>query len=710
MRLLGAICFIALSLGAPTASATGASDTADPGVEIVGGADARTVPLQVCPKATTAGSEPAHVCKGDIDRPYLGGRLTVKIRGTIGGVRTPKVSYAPANGTKTVPLPGGDSKEIFPIGEIEDPLKTRGGALLDISIGFAVPLGNAASSLDGTLLVSMEDRKPLAVPVSGKAREFDGVTVDPSTLPIDSSQESAELTLEGPELLEYLRSRGGEVLTATLYGDGGNTAKAEVRLPTVAEAKQADQSVENGVQSEYRAIGEVSLTEPNPAAGKYTGKLALPDLPTEARSVAVELHAHDCWPLLVLLVFVGVATTGFGARLVTTATRRKRLTEVLKQTHEPYTHVRGTGKWVCAWDLDDLLAEATAKSIKKVECHWKWPWRWNWKWPWKWRGPWDRSADASKEVRRLQGLPALRRSIETARSSKDLDEDAARVLDMVARMQRWLRVEPLARLLAVLAEDRRSEEALPADSGDPKSKPLSWTDSATARDTRALCEMARREPEDAKAADDLVSRLLFQTKWHSAMARLWDELADKHDPAQELRKLDGLLGDSSVVGTRKPTEQDALEGQLDHLWEKHLGDQQRPEFPETPGEHDCKFGITPVDWQASAHLFTGWATLDEPSYGQLERRAATSSRALFMPFPRDIKRELCLLNFYDGLGTAAVLLVASAAYSVTTYSDTWGGRQAFISAFLAGALGKVAIEWAALPIFQSIRLRKAKEG
>ena len=701
-----AICSIAICAWASTAAGA-EGDPVDPGVEIVGGTDARVVTLQMCPGGKINGAKPAHVCKGKIDRPYLGGRLTVKIRGTIGGVRTPEVSYSPGNGTRAVPIPGGHSEEVFPIGDVENPLKTRGGAVLDLSIGFAIPVDRSASSLDGILLVSMEGRKPLAVPVSGKTRQFDGVTVSPATLPIDSSPADAELALGGPELLEYLRSRGGEVLTTVLYGDGGDTAKATLTLPTPGEAtrnakrlKQDDETAEQSAGSEYRASADVSLSGSGPNPGKYTGKLTLPALPTEAGSVSIELHAHDCWLWLVLFVFAGVVTVGLGTRLVTTATRRKRLTEVLKQTHDAYLHVRSADGSSRAWDLDDLLAEDTVDQLQEP--------RFRWKWPWHWRTPWRKSREASEGVRRLQGLPALRKSIETARSSKDLDEDAARVLDMVARMQRWLRVEPLARLLVELTEAQRGNGALPADPNDPKSKPLSWAESATARDTRALREMARREPEDAKAADDLVSRLLFQARWHSAMARLWNNATGNGNLSLDLRKLDGKLGDSAVVGTRKPTEQDALEGELDRVWGEHMEGKRHPAFPEIPGEHDHDCGITPVDWEASAHLFTGWATLDEPSYGQLARRAATSSRPLFMPFPRDMIRELRLFGFYDLLWTLAIILFASAAYAATTYSDTWGGLDAFASAFLAGALGKAAVDWAALPIFQSVRLRKAK--
>lgn len=683
-------------------SPTAADAKSKPGVEVVGGTDARTVQLQVCPRRAVAGAEPPHVCVERSGRPYLGGRLTVRIRNTGKGIRTPEISYRPANGTKAIPLPG-NSEEVFLIGDGKPlttaKLKTRGKQPLHLSIGFTVPVGESPSALDGTLRVAVEGGEPAELPVSGEARTYTGVTVTPKSLMIDSSSGKAKLALEGPELLEYLHSHGGEVLQTILYGENGHTARAMLTLPTVAQAREEAAEVASGERSEFRATPEVKLVDADPTAGKYAGTLALPGLPSEGSSVEVALHAHDCPWLLFLIVLLGIVLTGIGSRLVTTAARRKLLTKVLDQTHGAYLHIRGTSKVNCGWDLEDLLAEDSSEGDEEPKCELRWP-----------RLPWTKSEEAAMKVRRLQGLPALRTSILMARSSKDLDEDAARVLDMVARMQRWLRVEPLARRLSALAETRHGSTELPADPADSKSKPLAWENSATARDSGVLLAMERREPEDPAKADELVSRLLFQSKWHNAMVELWDKSPELAGLAPEVRELEGLLGASSTVGTRKAEEQDALEERLNRVWNKRLAGARRPDFPDIPGEQHLDCGITPVDWDASAHLFTGWATLDEPSYGQLASQAATSSRGLYMPNPTDLRREFCLLNTIDWIWTLAILAVASAAYTATTYSDTWGGWAAFASAFLAGVLGKAAVNWAGLPIFQSIRLRKAESG
>jgi hypothetical protein len=544
----------------------------------------------------------------------------------------------------------------------ESPLTVAGRKSRSVSIGFALPLTESAAAIDGKLVISTGDEKPLAVQVSGEARSFGGVTVTPSTLPVDADDDGAELTLEGPELVEYLRSHGGEELSATLYGAGNDTAEATLTLPTADEVEGPDTSGGGELASNAnRATAGVAVDDSDASAGKYTGKIALPELPAETGAVTVELHSHDGFPLMVFLVFAGIFVTGVGTRIATMATRRKRLTEVLTQTYNVFVDVlKGPGE-IASWHLDDLLAE-------------------------------DPKAPGEPRPRagRLQGLPALKRSIATARSSADLDEDAERVLDMIARMQRWLRLEPLARRLELVAQRRG------------KDGPLAWEDSNTLRDTRALLELARREPADAEKADDLVARLMFQVEWHSGMAAAW-QLSSL---STRVKELDDALKDSHA-GERKPGELDTLSARLRAL----LAGVDVPRPGPIPGEpdEDLDNGMTPVKWEASSNLFTGWATLDAQSYGQVARRVATSSRAQYVPSWTAIRHEL-RFSRADWVWTGTILVFTSAAYSATVYSDTWGGCGDFATAFLAGSLGKVTIDWAALPIFQSVRLRKAKEG
>lgn len=597
--------------------------------------------------------------------------------------KTFELRYVPDQGGGQQALPG-DSNRIFLLegGEPGSPLTVEGHESLPISIGFGLPLNESPSSINGALLVSVTGEQSLTVPVNGESRTFKGVTVTPSTLSIDSSDGDAKVTLQGPELLEYLRSHGGENLRAILYGDGGKTTEAMLTLPTADEVEAEGSAGEN--RSEYQARPTVRMSDSSPPAGKYAGALSLPDLPTEGGSVSVELHSHKPFILLLALVFLGIVGAGIGSRLVTTASRRKQLNAVLDQSYNAYRYALASGKTE-SWRLEDLLGE-------------------------------DAPVTESNEPRagRLQGLPALKWSIGEARSATDLDEDAGRALDMIARMQRWLRVEPLARRLALVATEVKAAPELPTEEeakedGTKATKPaLAWEDSNTLWNTRALLEMARREPADADKADDLVARLMFQVMWHTGIAAAWAAAGDA-SRSKEVRALEEALGDGSKAENRTLDEQDVLLARLRGLLTKR--GVSVPRIEEIEGEAiDEKgemLGITPVRWDASANLFTGWATLDASSYGQLARRAATSSRSTYMPDLADLWREIKLTNSSDWAWTLAILAVSAAAYGVTTYDDTWGTLADLGTALLAGFLGKITVNWALLPIFQSVRLRKA---
>ena len=504
---------------------------------------------------------------------------------------------------------------------------------------------------------------------------FPGVSVVPKTLPVDSGGGDPKVTLEGPELVDYLTAHGSRWLVAILYGDGGETTEAKLRLPDADEANLAAN----------RVRAPVSLTG-SPPPGEYKGTLAFPGLPADANSVAIELDSHWCWWWALALVFAGIVTLGIGTRMVTTATRRKLLRATLNQTHEAYRHVAGTGMATRSWRLDDLLAEGPEGAMTKED----------------------------RKTGRLHGLEALRYSIDRARSAKDLDEDAARVLDMVARMQRWLRVEPLARRLDVLENERSSAVELPGKSR--KAAKLSWEGSNTLRDTRVLLTTAKSEPADVEKADDLVARLLFQATWHNTVWALWEKAGGNQELAAAVRGLDEALDPAaSKAATRTIADQDQLAAQLRVVWTKFdrwcSGPPRPPSFVGEPvSPEGRRLGLTDVKWDASWNLFTGWATLDGASYGQLSRRAATSSRAQwqYMPGPPDLWAEAKLLRLPDAFWTLAILGAASAAYVAVEYDSTWGGNADLATAFLAGALGKATIDWAALPIFQSLRVRKAE--
>jgi hypothetical protein len=108
-----------------------------------------------------------------------------------------------------------------------------------------------------------------------------------------------------------------------------------------------------------------------------------------------------------------------------------------------------------------------------------------------------------------------------------------------------------------------------------------------------------------------------------------------------------------------------------------------------------------VNWAADANNFTGWATLDGPSYGQLVRQSMVTSRTYSAAvLAKELQRLGLDLPF--ALVTAGV---ACAIYLPTIYNDTWGTVPDMLTALLAGIGGPLIVKWAALPAFQSLRLR-----
>lgn len=626
-----------------SSSAIAQTETADakPKLEVLGGSEARTV------KVGTAAGNPSR----------LVGQIALLLRNASGGAADLRATFVAADGSSELRLPGR-SKWVF-----LERIRASSTAPADAAMGknevralrlrFSLPPGEPVSAVDGSLVLEL-DGETTAVAIAGAPPEFKDVVVRPKTIVLDGDESTATLTLSGPGVPGFLRRRGPSIAAAELYDGSGNSAKVTVGLPGAGEV------VAEG--NPYRAQATIELPDDAPPPGKYTGTLLLSDL-SDALAVELDLRSNRSILCLIALALLGVLVGGLLSRLVALASRRSLLLKVLDESMTAYRYVLGSGGQTRSWRLEDLLDEPPSA--------------------------------ASSQGTRLQGVPALRASIESARSSQDLDEDAARVLDTIARIQRWLRVEPVARRLALLAED---DDRGPLKSGEK------WLRSRTWRDTQILLQLARLEPQSAAAADDLVARLLSQIEWHHRFSIAWDAVADLKG-SEELAKIDVLLGDDGSVVSRKPELQDALDVRLEAFFEEELkGRRVRIAEPPTPREiANSELGLTPVRWDASANLFTGWATLDAPSYGQLSRRTATTSRARSRP---SLRTEFNAINWVrDGAWTLASLALASAAYAVEAYDDTWGSPEDMATALLAGFAGKAVVDWAALPIFRSIRVR-----
>lgn len=684
-------------------------------LEVVGSGDSHTVKFAVCPRKaeTVDGLGASSSCPSELsesDTPMVAGDTTLLVRLNVKKDPQLTARYIPDSDAATKLL-CGDEERIFLEGKApKENCTFTPQAIADtnstsLKLGFRLPAGVPVSSIAGKLVLGLDGKdedKP--IPIEGAPRELEGVAVAPDELVLDSDNSSAKVTLIGPDVVELLRTFALGKGTVTLRDDAGDTATAKVEF-------QSARTVETSSNPNFTK-GTVTL-EGDPSPGKYTGKLALSHAVADGPSIEIELRSHESIWLLVGVVLLGIVAVGLAGRLVAMATRRSILLEALDQSVDAYLCVFRPGE-TKSWKLSDLLGVSGEKSdhdaLHAMET----------KGGAEDDGEKHRIGFSPSDYKgvRLQGLPALRKSIAEARSSRDLDEDATRTLDMVGRIQRWLRVEPAARLLVNVERKDRPEALLTRverKEGEKKKKESKkesrkWEASQTWLGTQALLKMARREPADAGKADDLVARLLDQAKWHHLFAWAWESAKPGSGLEGELIALDDLVKEEkTAIGARTQETRDLLVARLRSLIRTHMPDSKPPllPVPEKPADCPARLGITDVDWQASPNIFTGWATLDAPSYGQLARRLATSSKTVYRRkgFGKALVMEAKTLRPVDFAWTGAILGMTSLSYGVTNYSHTWGTCEDLAKAFLAGALGTAAVKWGALPIFRSARIR-----
>jgi hypothetical protein len=625
-----------------------------------------------------------------------------------GDSKTAKLEVQYLAAGKAIPeaLPGG-SGTVFLEGAAlpqKGPIALGPGVLRPLALRFQIDAEAPADAIDGQLILTLvtgeeKTNETTLLPVSGVAVEAKSIAIQPESLTIEAG-DSAELRLAGQGLADFLKAAetsaaGVPTRTAVVSDGSGESVRIEIVLPKVKEIPP---------ETPHEATATVRLAPgQDPSPGSYSGKVALAETP-EAPTVTVTVKSHECFLLMVLFVLIGVIAGGLVTRVVSLAARRTLLLLNLQRNLAAFRYVSSwqgaDGRTIPAssWRLEDLLDEPEIGDD----------------------GTPGSPTPKQTRAERLQGIPGLIRSIETARSAKDLDEDTVRVLDVVARLQRWLRVEPAARRLAAVANTTRQDLPLPGQSNS-----LSWEGTRTWQAAEILREAAKQEPKDVDAADVLVTQLLWQAEWHHHVAEVWEAVVEKGDGAlgQGLKKdfIDKSLDPAKVLSLT-PEERDKLDveltaficGPLKALGVK-LTDPPGPDRPtEKEAETQTTFGVTPVKWSASPNLFTGWATLDAKSYGQLVRRATSTARANTTNWLQNtgfwatVGREIRASRPADLAWTFVALFIASVAYAKANYGDTWGSTEDIGTALMAGLLGTATVNWAALPIFRSIRLRQGE--
>jgi hypothetical protein len=536
-------------------------------------------------------------------------------------------------------------------------LRVKGRGKRTFTVRVDVPRTADPARIKGYLEINVNGsgtRGEFNIPVQAKLRPLTGVTLEPGSIDIQRTspwpEDEQNVDLYGPGVAALLAGANGGSVRVRLRGRGGQIATVVLKLTAVG----AD-----------HATGQVSIAD-NPGPGKYVGALPLTRLQTDPH-FDVEVRSRLTRWVAFILIFASAFVAGAGRELSALGRRRWVLRVTLAQAWERY-------RQVC-----ESIGGPTSYSLSDID-----------------------------ETTIREALD----SIASARTNVDLDEDRDRVLELIARMQRWLRIEPVARRLAMVME-RRPDGAI---------REFEWTSSWTLRYARTLRHALHREPKDVAAADDVVERAIWMTDWYHRFSRVWTGVSDPNTSDADidaLIALDKALADTPVFELTQ-AQRDELDARLD-LLDDRLGARIRRHDPLPDVSRGVQEPVPRVNWNPPAYHFMGWATLSGPAFEQVAHRAQATARPLdrlagTRPW-RDRGRRgaeiWTTLRRYgpsEWLWTFVIAAAASVVYLNTIYDDTWGSLSDILTALVAGFGTSVAIQWAAMPIFQSVRLRATRDA
>jgi hypothetical protein len=660
-------------------------------LSVIGGEGARTLVLHLCgvnPKRsrTTAEALASGTCRsvetsdGDgrftiSPGPVLVGSLTLAVANASTRPERIAVLYIRNDGA-TARLPGTYSY-VYLAGA-----SSRGGRSLTIAphatavlpLHFALTPGKPSSALEGTLDVVLNgSRQVIAVPLKATVPAPPGLRLEPGELTLSTDRgddhPTTILTLVGPGAAAFASSvdtRASFVLHDT------NDHEVTLTLGDFGEEG-------SGVASAKLSIAS------NPEPGAYKGEVTLFSLSPAAPRLTLKVNSHRSVVFAIALVLLGVLIGGLAPRLYALNQRRDTLFHALgdaRRRFQAAAQKLPPDARRAIWSLDDL---AETDSLPRAQIYGCAPGR-------------------------LPGVEALYAKIAKARNDRDLDEDTGAVLEVIARIQRWLRLAPTVwKLTDVVAEESPRDEA-------------GWRKSATWRDTRLLQECLLREPPNAAATDDLVARVLWQILWYRGFAHLYAQAEARPAWHSVLGTLEKQLSKKSVL-ERTAAERDELSFALERLGEELDAQLPRDGYFQLPA--DClELSDSPeltVQWRTTPNLFTGWATVDGTSWRNLRTQAVERGRVRTPrplsaaeppsppqsgPSPSPDER---LRRFASTIGSGVLQLIlplvaASVFYAVTTYNETWGSLTDIFTALTAGFIGKVLIDYGTLSVFQSRRL------
>lgn len=523
----------------------------------------------------------------------------------------------------------------------------------------------------------------------------------------DTTGETFEVLLRGEGLDAFAKRAPGTLASTRLFSDTGASIRATLRDLRAVGDDEAEATIE---------VYDIE------SSGAYKGTF-----PVLAGSQGAQLNVEVAIQEWFWVAF-GVVVLGVGLGwLLTHAAGVRRRKDVLRawliariQDYETVADSR-PGK-PASFDLDPRIGPKPRYG-PRVRC-----------------GPFPQDRTAQELLCRIAG----------ARSEEDLKRDAEAVQRFIDAINAWLEVEQPARAL----QDRR--ESPPPGRGSRE-----FIDTVVGGDTESLLAEAGDPPRDTDAALALARRLREQEVVWTLAVRLWElgrELEeqksrlnakqrrilaandmDKIAPARakpdesptlrELRRLKMRIGRAVEQLERfradlppekaEPEVDPVLDIPLREIFEKTgdvtysmkgdvptvartgsgvvsltllVGARTALALTEGLGRDRRLLGSIWAGIRAAMHRLTGGAA----SIGSRLRNLVRRDRA-----PRGV---LSVWTRRDVVLTLFAVAVSAAAYTLTVYDATWGTREDYLTAFAAGFLGKVVVDWGDQFISRSLRV------
>lgn len=601
------------------------------------------------------------------------------------------------------------------------------GGFATITLVAALPSDSAPSELDGILDLTLASEgksvgSPQTIAVEGKPPGFVGVTLVPEKLaihtvnwagPLDrlgsnSEHQSVAMELRGPGVPSLFRESAAFTTKTLLRSSTGHEIEAILSVTAPAGGATI-------------ARGQLTVTG-KLRPGSYSGTLPLSDLSSAGPALAVTTETSDSFLWAFLMVGLG-AVVGGGVYFASNLKRRRDLMRgYLRATLEDYESRRTAlaqriaGAEFPLWEVEDLGDPA----------HW-------------FDGTWTPTPS-------IHGVQGIWCEIQWARSEADLNEAQTHVNAMLERLSLWLGVAA-GEGVPLLVQASKMEPADPPEA--------SWSNTQTSSDTARLLRVLREEePSKEQTVNELSRRVKRQARWHSALALAWNaksvvikdvalhpaqyseqdrnllatidvttidtEGAEKERDAEKQRELEIRVdkwvkqlitvykGDdpASVVFVAGPAEALILAARTPD--EVHAPEDPEVQLPEAVGGDPAGRAGNAADGAPGDAAAAGAPAVGVPAppAAPVVPAAAQAAAPAVRQTPAKTPGWLTSLWVRDALWSILIVLVTLAAYVPALYGPTWGDLGDYFSAFAAGFFGKVAINWALLPLFASLSLRQ----